>query len=58
MPAGFVDSGEDPQETAVREAQEETNLNVAITGLEDVYFNPSLKSGSQALLFSSFTAPT
>ncbi len=45
IPAGFVDSGEDPQETAVREAQEETNLNVAITGLEDVYFNPSLKSG-------------
>jgi 8-oxo-dGTP diphosphatase len=45
IPAGFVDSGEDPQETAVREALEETNLTVAITGLEDVYFNPTVKLG-------------
>lgn len=45
IPAGFVDSGEDPQKTAVRETLEETNLDVAITGLEDVYFNPNTKPG-------------
>ncbi len=45
VPAGFVDSGEDPQKTAVRETWEETHLEVTITGLEDVYFNPETKSG-------------
>jgi ADP-ribose pyrophosphatase YjhB (NUDIX family) len=45
LPAGFVDSGEDPQETAVRETWEETNLTVAITGLEDVFFNSSARPG-------------
>jgi ADP-ribose pyrophosphatase YjhB (NUDIX family) len=45
IPAGFVDSGEDPRETAVRETLEETNLQVAITGLFDVYFNPDTKPG-------------
>lgn len=45
IPAGFVDSGEDPQKTAVREAFEETSLTVAITGLEDVYFNAATKPG-------------
>lgn len=45
IPAGFMDSGEDPQITAVRETQEETNLDVSITGLEDVYFNPDAKPG-------------
>ena len=45
IPAGFVDSGEDPQKTAVRETFEETNLDVAITGLEDVYFNANAKPG-------------
>ncbi len=46
IPAGFVDSGEDPQETAVREAEEETGLVVVITGLVDVYFNPPPKPGA------------
>lgn len=45
IPAGFVDSGEDPQKTAVRETLEETNLEVLITGLEDVAFNPDAKPG-------------
>jgi 8-oxo-dGTP diphosphatase len=45
IPAGFVDSGEDPMKTAVRETFEETNLNVAITGLADVVFNPNTKPG-------------
>lgn len=45
IPAGYVDHGEDPQKTAVREAFEETNLEVAITGLEDVTFNAGTKPG-------------
>lgn len=40
IPAGFLDRGEDPQEVAVRETFEETNLRVAIEDLLDVYFNP------------------
>ncbi len=46
IPAGFVDSGEDPKETAVREAAEETGLRVAISGLVDVYFNPPAEPGA------------
>ena len=40
IPAGFLDRGENPQETAVREALEETNLIVEIEELVDVYHNP------------------
>jgi ADP-ribose pyrophosphatase YjhB (NUDIX family) len=36
LPAGFVEFGEDPAATAVRECQEETGLVVEITGLLDV----------------------
>jgi ADP-ribose pyrophosphatase YjhB (NUDIX family) len=46
IPAGFLDRGEDPRETAVREAKEETNLDVRITGLIDVYTNPLQKGGA------------
>jgi 8-oxo-dGTP diphosphatase len=47
IPAGFVDRGEDPQATAVREALEETGLVVTICRLVDVYFNPPVGSGPQ-----------
>ncbi len=47
IPAGFVDRGEDPRATAVRETEEETGLTVQITGLEDVYFNPPVGPGPQ-----------
>ncbi len=36
LPGGFVDAGEDPAAAAVRECQEETGLEVRITGLIDV----------------------
>jgi len=37
LPAGFVDAGEDPRATAVREAAEETGLVVVLDELVDIY---------------------
>jgi len=37
LPAGFVDAGEDPRVTAVREAMEETGLVVVLDELVEVY---------------------
>lgn len=54
IPAGFVDRGEDPQETAVREALEETNLIVEIQELIDVYYNAV--SGPGASIFILYRA--
>ncbi len=50
LPAGFVDYGEDPKETAVREALEETNLRVEIESLMDVYHNPIDKGGASIFI--------
>ena len=38
LPAGFVEYGERPDETAVREALEELGLTVTLNGLIGVYF--------------------
>lgn len=50
IPAGFIDHGEDPRETAVREALEETNLQVAIEELIDVYHNPPGQGGASIFI--------
>lgn len=50
IPAGFLDHGDDPQETAVRETLEETNLHVAIEELLDVYTNPPEQGGASIFI--------
>lgn len=40
MPGGFVDYGETVEEAAVREAKEETGMDVTLEGILGVYSNP------------------
>ena len=51
LPAGYLDYGESPVETAVREAREETGLDVRVTGLVDVFHNPPGAGASVFLLY-------
>jgi len=50
LPAGFLDYGENPEETAEREVFEETNLRVRIQSLLELYHNPeAVKSGGASI---------
>ncbi|MBX3054983.1 MAG: NUDIX hydrolase [Anaerolineae bacterium] len=50
LPAGYLDQGEEPTVTAVREVQEETGLHVTIEGLLDVYHNPPEQGGASIFI--------
>lgn len=50
LPAGYVDAGEDPAATAVREALEETHLRVETVGLVDVFHNPPEQGGASIFI--------
>jgi ADP-ribose pyrophosphatase YjhB (NUDIX family) len=56
LPAGYLDYGEDPQETAAREVLEETNLQVVINGLVDVYYNAQVLEQGGASIFILYRA--
>jgi ADP-ribose pyrophosphatase YjhB (NUDIX family) len=56
IPAGYLDAGEDPRETAVREILEETNLEIEIGDLVDVYFNRDVATQGGASIFILYRA--
>ncbi|MCL4559922.1 MAG: NUDIX domain-containing protein [Chloroflexi bacterium] len=50
LPAGFVDSGEDPAKAAERECLEETGLVVHVTGLIDVVSGREHEHGADIVI--------
>lgn len=51
LPGGFMESGETPQEAAIRECKEETGFNVEINGLVDVYYYESYRGSGVLILY-------
>lgn len=56
LPAGFIDPDEDPRAAAVREAAEETGLEIEITGLIGLFHRPD-KDGLADLVIAYSALP-
>lgn len=50
IPAGYLDAGEEPEATAVREVWEETGLHVHIERLAGVYHNAAEQGGASIFI--------
>ena len=50
LPSGYVDPGESPAETAVRETREETGAEIEVVDLVDVYYRPPGQLGPHSLV--------
>ena len=50
LPSGYVDAGEDPKQTAIRECLEETGLLIKGVRLLDVMFNQEHLNGASILI--------
>jgi len=53
LPAGYVDALEDPRVAAVREVQEETGLEVRLTGLLDVFYSQRRPGASIIIVYAA-----
>jgi ADP-ribose pyrophosphatase YjhB (NUDIX family) len=51
FPGGFMEIGETPQQTAMRECREESGLDVEISGLVDVFYYEDYRGGGVLIMY-------
>lgn len=51
LPGGFMEIGETPQDTAMRECQEESGFTVEIAGLIDVYYYENYRGSGVLIVY-------